>query len=107
MKNKLKIYYSLQNAGDGSVYIDWVESQELATWLQESDDEGWAEDCSGYVTIESESPITFSEEITTIDELIKERENDVVNYVANYGEDTMFAIKPAKEIEELKKMKGL
>ena len=44
-----------------------VESQELAAWDQNNDPygKGWAEDYSGYITIESDSIITVKDEIET------------------------------------------
>lgn len=74
---ELKLYYSVTNGGDGSAYPTFVESAKLATWLQENDicDEGWAEDCSGTITLKSDSPITCDESIQTIEETIEEYED--------------------------------
>lgn len=38
---KLKIFYSVQNGGDGSAYPKLMESKELAEFDQEYMDEGW------------------------------------------------------------------
>jgi hypothetical protein len=46
---KIKLYYSIRNAGDGSSYLRWFFSQEDASNDQENQDEGFAEDCSGMV----------------------------------------------------------
>lgn len=47
--NKVVVYYSIENGGDGSAYLDWYETQEDAEFAQEYQYEGWAEDCSGSV----------------------------------------------------------
>jgi hypothetical protein len=74
---KKTLFYSLSNGGDGSVSMSLVESAKLATWLQENDicDEGWAEDCSGTIVLESESPITCKESIETIEDTIEQYED--------------------------------
>ena len=70
---KLELFYSPSNGGDGSVSVNFVESAKLASWLQENDfcDEGWAEDCSGSIILESESPITCKKDIDTIEDTIE------------------------------------
>ncbi len=52
-----KIFYSVQNGGDGSAYPEFMESMELADFDQEHMSEGWGESCTGSITIESDSPI--------------------------------------------------
>ena len=88
---KLELFYSPSNGGDGSVSVNFVESAKLASWLQENDicDEGFAEDCSGSIVLESESPITCNMSIDTIE--------DTIEYYQDC-EDT-------KKIEELCKMR--
>ena len=54
---ELTIYYSVQNGGDGSAYPSFMESRELAEWDQAHMYEGWGEDCSGSITVKSESEI--------------------------------------------------
>lgn len=47
---KVTVYYSIQNCGDGSASLYWFTSQELASKDQETQgDDGWGEDCSGSV----------------------------------------------------------
>ena len=74
---KLKLHYSLSNGGDGSVSMNLVESAKLATWLQENDicDEGWAEDCSGTITLESESPIICKDSIESVEDVLEQYED--------------------------------
>lgn len=68
-----KIHYSVSNGGDGSAYPTFVESIALAEWMQENDlcDEGFSGDCSGSITVKSQSPITVETEIETFDDIIK------------------------------------
>lgn len=81
--NKTKIYYSVKNGGDGSAYIELMESKELCEIDQEYDNESWAEDCSGCITIESEGPIKICDEITSLDSVIKEEKEDVKDGYGN------------------------
>lgn len=62
---ELTIYYSVQNGGDGSAYPVFMESMELAEWDQNHMSEGWGEDCSGSITLTSESPIICKNQVTT------------------------------------------
>jgi hypothetical protein len=73
-KYELRLYYSVINGGDGSAYPRFVESAKLATWLQENDyfDEGFGEDCSGSITLRSDSPITCDTAMDTIEDAIEE-----------------------------------
>jgi hypothetical protein len=48
----LSIFGSLQNGGDGSVSVQWFESEALAAWDQEHLNEGWGECCITEVTVE-------------------------------------------------------
>lgn len=93
-----KIWYSIRNGGDGSAFPVLMESRELAELDQEYDlyDEGWAEDCSGWVTIEHEGPITIKDDISTVDSLIKEIEED-------YDKSSKYF--PTKRYEALLKLK--
>lgn len=95
-----KLYYSIQNGGDGSAYPYWMESEELAEWDQRNMDEGWGEPCYGFVEVESDSEIIFHEKLTTIDDLIEDREDSLLYTSEDWRKDSL-----KKEIEELKKMK--
>jgi len=46
---KINLFYSIRNAGDGSCYLVWFLTQKEATEDQDNQDEGWGEDCSGKV----------------------------------------------------------
>lgn len=65
MKHKLEIFYSVENYGDGSAYPRWMESLELADFDQYHMDEGWGENCSGSIKLESDSPIICTDNIIT------------------------------------------
>ncbi len=98
---KLKIWYSIQNGGDGSAYPRWMESEELAEWDQANMDEGWGEPCTGYIEVQADCKITVKEKLTTIDDMIEEREEDLQwDYISDWRKTSM-----KREIEELKAMK--
>lgn len=83
---KTKIYYSVENGGDGSAYPQLMESEELAEIDQEFMGEyGWAEPCTGWITIESETPIRVVDEVLTVDKAIKEVEEELdQDYMKDY-----------------------
>ncbi len=72
-----KIWYSVNNCGDGSAYPMWMESEELANLDQEYMLEGWGETCIGYIEIEHEGPIKVLDEITTAEEMRDEVIDDL------------------------------
>lgn len=94
-----KIWYSIKNGGDGSAVLVLMESKELAELDQEYSlyDEGWAEDCSGWVTVESDSLITIKNDISTVDGEIAEIEE-----YYKIGDEYF----PTKRYEALLKLKG-
>jgi hypothetical protein len=63
---KTVIYYSIQDAGDGSAYTIFLETKELAKWDQEQMTDSWAEDCWGELILESEGPVTCEESLSVI-----------------------------------------
>ncbi len=52
MADKLTIYYSVENCGDGSAYPMLFDTEELADWHQNHLDEGWGESCTGSIVVE-------------------------------------------------------
>ena len=42
---KTRVYYSIGNGGDGSAYLRWFLTEELAEKDQENMEEGWGEPC--------------------------------------------------------------
>lgn len=65
MKHELTLWYSVQNGGDGSAYPQFMESEELAEFDQDNMDTGWGESCTGSIELESDSPITVKDKVTT------------------------------------------
>ncbi len=63
--NTFKLYYSIQNGGDGSAYPEWFDSEKLARWDQDHMYEGWGESCDGWITLTSESPIFVKDTVYT------------------------------------------
>ena len=47
----MKIYYSIQNGGDGSAYPLFFTREDLTEWDQEHMDDGWGEPCTGEIEI--------------------------------------------------------
>lgn len=77
--NKLKIYYSIQNGGDGSAYPVFFNTEELAEWDQDHLWEGWGESCCGSISFNSESPISCD------DKIYDEVDYFLENYLFNKG----------------------
>lgn len=64
---KTTIWYSVENGGDGSAYPIFYETEKLADWdqnQQEEEDNGWAEHCVGCLTIEHYGPMSVDKVIT-------------------------------------------
>lgn len=55
MSDKLILYYSVENCGDGSAYPRWFETEKLAEWHQKHLDEGWGEPCTGSISVEGDN----------------------------------------------------
>ena len=51
----LKIYYSIENGGDGSAYPVWFTTMRLAERHQDHMIDGWGESCVGWITIEGDN----------------------------------------------------
>ena len=84
MKYRKELFYSVRNGGDGSAYPRLMESAELASYDQESDEEGWGEDCSGSFIVESDSPINVVSPITTIVETLVRKLDDDATDIDNF-----------------------
>lgn len=82
---KTKIYYSIVNAGDGSAYAQFMESKELCEIDQHFQNDGWAEDSWGWITIESSSPISIVDEVVTVEMVKKELEEELAYLEEEYG----------------------
>ena len=46
---KVVVYYACFNGGDGSVSLRWYLDGDIASEEEESQSEGWGEDCTGHV----------------------------------------------------------
>lgn len=54
---KVNIYFSIKNAGDGSAYLNWFSSEEEAIEDQKNNKEDWFEPCYGKVETYIDSDI--------------------------------------------------
>lgn len=73
---KHKIWYSVENCGDGSAYPKFMESEALCEIDQRYMDEGWGESCVGALVVESDSPVTVKALVTVAD-AIREVEEEL------------------------------
>ena len=97
-----KLFYSVQNGGDGSAYPIWFESMKLAELDQEYMDEGWGEPCDGYITVESETPITIKETVQTAQMVI----DDIVEELG-YGQSDYYEENLNKHLAAVRKLSGI
>lgn len=74
MLEKIVIWYSIQNGGDGSAYPTWYLTFEDADWDQDNMYEGWGEPCNGSVETFIGSDI-YLKAITNSENLIGEMKN--------------------------------
>lgn len=95
---KTRFYYSVTNGGDGSAYPIFMESKELVEFDQANMDEGWGEDCSGFVEIEHDDPIKLCEHTVTIETYIED-----VRERMEYSTNKAYC---QEMIDELEVMKG-
>ena len=103
-----KIWYNVQNGGDGSAYPQFMESEILCEIDQKWMDEVWGESCVGNLVIESDNPIKI-QGIITIDEQITEIEEELnQDYMKDYKKEGKY-LDWFKRLEgklaELKKLK--
>lgn len=104
-----KLWYSVQNGGDGSAYPVLMESEALCELDQKFLDESWGEPCLGCFRIESESPIKVLEEAETVDSMIAEVEEELAeDYIQEYrkaGEYPEMFVRLDGKLEALKKLR--
>lgn len=88
MKYTTQLFYSVHNGGDGSAYPHLMESAELASYDQDSMDEGWGEDCSGSFTVESDSPIRIVDDVMTKEQYLTNKidgeHNDTAEFISKF-----------------------
>ncbi len=89
MSNKLIIYYSMQNCGDGSAYPVLFDTEELAKWHQDHLREGWGESCVGNIVVEGDN--LRCQELQTKEgyyiELLLEEGDNIDEFVAKFFPD--------------------
>jgi len=104
-----KIWYSIQNAGDGSAYATFMESEKLCEIDQKFCYESWAEECIGCLIIESKDPIAIkNEEIVTVDMVIAEVEEELnEDYMKEYKKQGEYPERFARLEGKLKELKIL
>lgn len=82
MSDKLIVYYSVENGGDGSAYPLLFDTEKLADWHQNHLYEGWGEPCTGTIVIEGDN-LCCSELQTKegyyLDLLLEEGDRDELN----------------------------
>jgi len=100
---ELKLYYSIQNGGDGSAYPQLMESKELCELDQDLMDEGWGETCAGSFTVESESPITIKNEVVTAEMYIKKIEEQLTYCSSSNRKNLEDKITAVKQLIENRK----
>jgi len=106
-----KIFYSIKNGGDGSAFLSLMESKKLAELdqeFEENEGDGFAEDCSGSITIEHEGEIKVLRDVTTVKGEIK-RITDELNedYMKKYKKEGKYPEwfeRLEKKLESLKKL---
>ncbi len=82
------IWYSVHNGGDGSAYPVFMETEAQVELDQDMQDEGWGEPCFGNIIVESDSDITVVSEIITIDEQLKDMEEELnEDYLQQYKKE--------------------
>lgn len=63
MLTERKIWYSVQNMGDGSAYPMFFDTEELAEWDQAHEAESWGESCVDNLTIETDGQYIGSPDV--------------------------------------------
>lgn len=78
----MRIYYSVQNCGDGSAYPLFLSTQELADWDQERMDEGWGEPCVGSLEILTQYGLIIPDMMDAISYWLHRTEDEGEDYGA-------------------------
>lgn len=72
-----KIYLSMKNCGDGSVYAKFFEDEDCAFMHQRLQEEGWGEDCVQELTLSSDSEITIHDNVLSKQDYIDELQETI------------------------------
>ena len=92
---KVVVYYACFNGGDGSVSLRWYLDGDTASEEEESQSEGWGEDCTGSVetfvgsdihkqAVRNENMIKNSPERKLIDKMKSASEDELMDLLDNY-----------------------
>lgn len=88
---KLTIWYSVHNGGDGSAYPVLMESERQVQIDQQNQDEGWGEPCYGSIVVTSATAMSVTSHVITIAEQLKEMEDELKEpYVQEYIKQGMY-----------------
>ena len=98
-----KIWYSVQNCGDGSAHPKLMESKELCEIEQRFMSEGWGESCVGCIEVKSKEPIVVKK-VITVDKIIKKTEKELKTSWVQRNPDELKKYK--EKLKALKKLKG-
>jgi len=99
------IWYNIHNCGDGAASLKMFESEELAEWDEQAEidaDYGWGDSCVGRIVVKHNGEI-FVEEINTIDDVMKEIEEEM-GYSYNKSRLKEYQTK-LNALEEMRKQK--
>ena len=101
---KTEIWYNIQNGGDGSVHLRWFESKELARIDEEHMDEGWGEPSYRSIVIIHDSQIELSIKPQTLDQVIKEVEEELKEtwYSSSYKKTLQEKLEALEKLKEKK-----
>ena len=99
-----KIWYSVENCGDGSAYPRLMESEELCELDQEHMDEGWGEPCIGYIEVKSNGPIKVTD-VQTAEDVKKDIEEWLEDEMEEYAQPYRDKLKAVNALIEKNKKK--
>jgi len=93
----MKVWYSVENGGDGSAYPRFFDTSELAEWHQENQDEGWGEICTGSLEINGDNIIVPEAQTKEgfLVYLIEYESENIKDYIDKFfdGEAPVFTVK--------------
>jgi hypothetical protein len=107
---KLVLWYSVHNGGDGSAYPVLMESEKQVEIDQENLDEGWGEPCYGNIVVTSATAMSVTSHVLTIDEQLRELEEEYnSDYLQEYkaqGKYKGWWMRLERHIAALKELKN-
>ena len=85
---KLILWYSVHNGGDGSAYPVFMETEAQVKLDQQEQDEGWGEPCYGNVVIEYSGEVNVLSHVLTMVDQLKEMEDEYnADYLQEYKKE--------------------